>query len=221
MLAFQLAHARARDAVAQPLDVDALLRALGPGTLAVESQAPDRAAYLRDPRLGRSLARANPPLEPGDHDLAVVVADGLSARAAQTHAVPVLRALEARLPGWRLAPITVARLARVAIGDEIGFALRARAVLVLIGERPGLSASDSLGAYLTWDPRPGRRDSERNCVSNIHGAGLGPEEAAVALSWLLLEAQRLGLTGVGLKDRRVGSDRIDAPAGIAPPLGTV
>ena len=137
------------------------------------------------------------------------MADGLSARAAQDHAPAVLTALVPRLAdaGWRLPPVVVVEQGRVAIGDEIGAALRARLVLVLLGERPGLSAPDSLGAYLTWDPRPGRTDAERNCVSNIRPEGLMPAPAADKLALLMLEAARRRLSGVGLKDdgRRLGA----------------
>jgi ethanolamine ammonia-lyase small subunit len=207
MLAFQLAHARARDAVHAVLDVAALSTDLGHGVLVVESAAPDRAAYLGDPDLGRRLAAGTPALPRSDHDLAVVVGDGLSATAVQAHAAAVIAALRLRLSDWKVAPIVVARQARVAIGDPIGEALGAQAVVVLIGERPGLSAADSLGAYITWDPKPGRRDSERNCVSNIRWpGGLAPDQAADKIAWLLTEARRMGMTGVALKDRESPSD---------------
>jgi ethanolamine ammonia-lyase small subunit len=199
MLAFQLAHTRAREAVFVDLDAPALAAAMGPGTLIVSSQAQSREAYLRRPDLGRRLA-VDAGLPGGDADLAIVIADGLCA-AALTHAPAVVAALIPRLPDWRLAPLVVARQARVALGDEIAQRLGARCVLVLIGERPGLSAPDSLGAYLTWDPKVGRLDSERNCVSNIRPAGLPPAAAAAKLAWLLNEARRLGLSGVALKDR--------------------
>ena len=203
MLDFQLAHARARDAVHAVLDVGRLQAALPSPALVVDSAAPDRAAYLQDPDLGRRLADGAGPLERGDHDLALVIADGLSAPAVQAHAAPLVRALSARLPGWSLAPVVIARGGRVAIGDPIGEALGARIVAVLIGERPGLSASDSLGAYVTWGPRPGRRDSERNCLSNIRTpGGLSADQAADRLAWLLGEIRRLGFSGVNLKDRQ-------------------
>jgi ethanolamine ammonia-lyase small subunit len=199
MLAFQLAHARAREAVFVDLDAPALAAVLGPDTLVVSSQAASREAYLRRPDLGRRLDRATR-LPRGEADLAIVAADGLCA-AALAHAPSVIEALVPRLAGWRIAPLVVARQARVALGDEVAQRLGARCVLVLIGERPGLSAPDSLGAYLTWDPRVGRLDSERNCVSNIRPAGLPPAAAAAKLAWLLNEARRLGLSGVALKDR--------------------
>lgn len=209
-LEFQLAHARARDAVHDGLDVPQLVATLGaaglPG-IAVRSAVPDRAAYLQRPDLGRRLEPEFRDLlaagrTPDGVDAALVVADGLSARAAAAHAVTVLVPLAAMLAeaGWRLAPVVVAEGGRVALGDEIGAALGARLVLVLLGERPGLSAPDSLGAYLTWDPRPGRTDAERNCVSNIRPEGLVPARAADKLATLMLEARRRRLTGVALKD---------------------
>lgn len=202
MLAFQLAHARARDAVHAALDVEALRTALGGDALVVASAAPDRATYLADPDLGRRLDPATAPLPRGDHDLAIVVADGLSATAVQAHAAAVTAALRVRLKDWNIALSVIATQARVALGDPIGAALGARMVVVLIGERPGLSAADSLGAYITHDPKPGRRDSERNCVSNIRSlGGLAPGPAADKIAWLLTEARRLGFTGVDLKDR--------------------
>ncbi len=203
LLDFQLAHARARDAVYAALDVKRLAAAFGGPTLLVDSTAPHRGAYLQNPDLGRRLRPGGDILPRGDHDLAIVIADGLSAIAAQAHGVKVATALIAALAGWRIAPLVIARQARVALGDEIGEALGARLVVMLIGERPGLSAADSLGAYLTWAPKPGRRDSERNCVSNIRDpGGLTPMQAADKIAWLLGEARRLGLTGVALKDRQ-------------------
>ena len=202
MLAFQLAHARACDAVHAALDVPGLQADLALPSLAVDSAAPDRSAYLKDPGLGRRLGPLTAPLPAGDQDLAIVIGDGLSAVAVQAHAAGVVQALLGRLPDWRIAPIVIARQARVALGDEIGHALGARAVVMLIGERPGLSAADSLGAYLTFAPKPGRRDSERNCVSNIRDpGGLTPDQAADKIVWLLREARRLGFSGVDLKDR--------------------
>ena len=208
-LEFQLAHARARDAVHDALDVARLVEALsvlGLGTVEVRSAAPDRATYLQRPDLGRRLdarsGAALAALAADGVDAAFVVADGLSARAARAHAPPVLAALVPRLreAGWRLAPAVVALQGRVALGDEIGALLRARLVVVLLGERPGLSAPDSLGAYLTWEPRPGRTDAERNCVSNIRLEGLVPALAADRLHHLMLEAARRRLSGVALKD---------------------
>ncbi|HET9041038.1 MAG TPA: ethanolamine ammonia-lyase subunit EutC [Gemmatimonadales bacterium] len=208
-LDFQLAHARARDAVHDHLDVPALRAALseaGLESLAVRSAAPDRATYLQRPDLGRRLDDTGreqlAAASPRGVEAAFVVADGLSARAAQAHAVPVLAALVPRLrdAGWRIAPVVVAEGGRVALGDEIGAALDAALVVVLLGERPGLTAPDSLGAYLTWAPRPGRTDAERNCVSNIRPEGLVPALAADKLCYLMLEAARRRLSGVALKD---------------------
>ncbi len=203
-LAFALDHARARDAVHGALDVARLahdLEALGLPVLCVRSAAPDRRTYLLRPDLGRRLA-ADAELPPAPCDVAVVVADGLSAQAAQAHAAGVIAALVPRLTaaGLALGPVVIATQARVALGDAIGERLGARAVLVLFGERPGLSSQDSLGAYLTLAPRPGRTDAERNCVSNIRPAGLAAEDAAFRLAWLIGEAFRLGRTGVALKD---------------------
>jgi len=207
MLAFQLAHARARDAVHADLDVQGLQDEIGMPSIVVHSAAPDRAAYLQNPELGRRLEREFPAGMQGEHDLAFVIADGLSATAVHAQAPMVLKALTPRLTGWRIAPFVIAQQGRVAIGDLIGEALGARVVVVLIGERPGLSAADSLGAYITWDPRTGRRDSERNCVSNIRAPdGLSPDRAANKIAWLLGEARRLGFTGVELKDRFDSSD---------------
>lgn len=209
-LAFQLAHAQARDAVHHPADfaaIAAALRAGGREPLVVASAAPDRQTYLLRPDLGRRLgegdAAALEQMAPAAGvDLVMVIADGLSGRAVELHAAPLLQELAATLAGqgWALAPPVLARQGRVALGDAIGAACRARLVLVLIGERPGLSAADSLGAYLTFDPRPGRTDAERNCVSNIRPDGLPVPAAARKLAWLLAEARRRRCTGVTLKD---------------------
>lgn len=214
------AHALARDAVHTPLDVpwlEADLRRHGFEPQVVASAAPDRASYLRRPDLGRRLSPACAgSLEPAAGGIAVVLADGLSARATQRHAVPLLRALRTLLQaaGEPIAAVVVATQARVALGDEIGERLGARAVLVLIGERPGLSSPDSLGAYLTWAPRTGRSDAERNCVSNIRPEGQPPAQAAARLAWLLAAARRLGATGVALKDESGESDAGAAVAAI-------
>ncbi|MER7605381.1 ethanolamine ammonia-lyase subunit EutC [Nocardioides sp. NPDC127503] len=205
VLSFGAAHAAARDAVHLPLDVDALVEALdglGLGTpQVVASAAPDRSTYLTRPDLGR-VPGADLELGPGEAELAVVVADGLSAEAVAKHAVPLLEHLVPLLDSaTTLAAPVVATQARVALGDHIGQALGARLVLVLIGERPGLSSSDSLGAYLTWDPRPGVLDSARNCVSNIRPPhGLDHATAARTIASLVAGARALGATGVALKD---------------------
>jgi ethanolamine ammonia-lyase small subunit len=208
-LEFGLAHALARDAVHAPFETQALqcrLEADGWTTLRLRSCAPDRASYLQRPDLGRSpdedgarlLARGVPPKD-GRPRLALVLADGLSARAAW-HALPLLRALRPLLGHWAIAPVVLAEQARVALGDPVGAALEADAVVVMLGERPGLSAPDSLGLYLTWAPRPGRTDAERNCISNVRPQGVGPDLAADRLAWLLESARRLGASGVKLKD---------------------
>jgi ethanolamine ammonia-lyase small subunit len=202
LLDFQLAAARARDAVNAVLDVEALAAALDQPATVVASAAPDHATFLQRPDLGRRLNPADRALlEPSAWDLAIVIGDGLSARAVAAHAAPVVRALNGRLPGWSIAPPVIARRARVALGDEIGAALGARLVVVLIGERPGMSAPDSLGAYLTFGPRPGCADAMRNCISNIRPPqGLGHAEAADRIAWLLHEARRRGETGTALKE---------------------
>lgn len=203
-LELRLAHARARDAVHAALDVPALRSALADGgpVLTAASAAGDRARYLQRPDLGRTLAGGMTEQLPAvGGDLAFVLADGLSPVAVQAHAPALVQAITARLPGWQLAPVVIATQARVALGDEIGAALGVRFVAVLIGERPGLSAADSLGIYLTHAPRPGRMDSERNCISNVRPpVGLSYEQAADTFVALLHRADHLGLTGVGLKD---------------------
>ncbi len=192
-LAFQADHAAARDAVHAALDVARLQRDLGIAVPCVHSEAPDRASYLLRPDLGRRL-HPQCRLEPHPGCLAIVVADGLSAIAAQRHAAPLIAALG--LDGT----VIIATQARVAIGDDIGVALQAEAVLVLIGERPGLSSADSLGAYLTWNPHRGRTDAQRNCVSNIRPEGLAIPDAAAKLRWLLRQMRTRRLSGVTLKD---------------------
>lgn len=202
VLAFQLAHARARDAVHTPLDTATIARTLQPlPSLIVQSKAADRDTYLRRPDLGRQLD-PNCTLPTGPFDAAFVIADGLSPVAVQHHAVPFLQACLARLQGWSIAPVIIATQARVALGDEIGERLQANICAVLIGERPGLSVADSLGVYLTYQPNIGRRDSERNCISNIHPHGLSYHAAASTLAWLMTQARFRKLTGVDLKDDR-------------------
>jgi ethanolamine ammonia-lyase small subunit len=203
-LAFQAAHAAARDAVHAELDLLQLqhdLTAAGLFSRIVRSACPDRKTYLLRPDLGRRLDpddRAALAAAPAPKKLAFVVCDGLSAVAAQRHAAPLLAlAVPALQPD---AAIVVARQGRVAIGDDIGEALGAAAVVVLIGERPGLSTPDSLGVYLTWQPRVGRSDAERNCLSNIRPDGMPVAEAARKLAWLVGAMRRLRLTGVALKD---------------------
>ncbi len=209
-LDFRMAHAMARDAVHTPLDLDALKSALAGPVVNLTSAAPDRAAYLQNPDLGRTLA-PDTALPAGPFDLVIVLGDGLCASGVQAHGPALVSELIGRLEGWTVAPLVIATQARVALGDAIGAAMNAQCVLMLIGERPGLSSPDSVGAYLTWAPRPGTADSDRNCVSNIRPAGLAPVQAADKIAWLLTEARRLGLTGIGLKDRHGGAV-ISAPA---------
>jgi len=211
-LDLRLAHARARDAVHEPLHEVRLgadiTKAVAPiPVLMVASAAEDRQRYLMRPDLGRRLAPgAESALAPhaGEHDLALVVADGLSARAVQTHAGPVLARLLPRLAGWQMAPVVIVRHGRVAIGDAVATALGAACTVVLIGERPGLTAPDSMGAYLTWRPGPGTTDADRNCVSNIRPDGIGYADAAVRLAQLLAAMRTRRLSGVRLKDRTDG-----------------
>ncbi|MBR0824233.1 ethanolamine ammonia-lyase subunit EutC [Bradyrhizobium manausense] len=222
LLDFTLAHARARDAVHAAFDAEMLIAALGALGLAavsVRSRAPNRKDYLRRPDLGRQLDDASVEhlatvaTTPGR--LAVVIGDGLSPTAVHAHAVAVLTSLLAHLAeddAVAIGQIVVASSARVALGDEIGAILGAEMVVMLIGERPGLSAPDSLGAYLTFAPKPGRTDAERNCVSNVHQAGLSHDEAAFKIAWLVREGLARQVTGVALKDesadrspRRIGA----------------
>ena len=203
VLSFELACAEARDAVAASLsvaDVERALARLAPVRL--HSAARDREEYLRRPDLGRRLDTFSlASLRRTEPDLLIVLADGLSARAAERHGPMLVSACLDRLAGWS-ARVAIVEQGRVAIGDDIGGALGAAASVVLLGERPGLSVPESLGAYITLAPRVGRRDSERNCVSNIHDrGGLSIAQAADNICWLLREARRLGQTGIALKDR--------------------
>ncbi|QKY05206.1 ethanolamine ammonia-lyase subunit EutC [Janthinobacterium lividum] len=210
-LAFQLAHAQARDAVHLALDGEALALALaeqGLASVQLHSAAATRADYLQRPDLGRRLDDASRlRLAAGTVgvDLALVAADGLSALAVQRHAAPFLAALRERLAleAWTLSPVHIVAQGRVAIGDEVGELLKARAVLVLIGERPGLSSPDSLGLYLTWAPEAGLLDERRNCISNVRPEGLAYAQAAYRLHYLLSQAFSRQLSGVGLKDETV------------------
>ena len=194
LMAFQMAHARARDAVWLPLDI-ASFSALDP--IILKSCAPDRATYLRRPDLGRRLSEESRGcLDLGNHDAVLILADGLSAEAVHRHAPPLVEALIAELPGWKFAPVVVVEQGRVAIGDEIGELLGAQIAVMMIGERPGLGSPDSLGVYLTWLPRVGRTDAERNCVSNIRLEGLAPQLAGHRVAELMKAARQRQLTGV-------------------------
>ena len=212
LLDFQLAHARARDAVHEPFDAARLaadlaadLAELVAPVLTVASAATDRQRYLMRPDLGRRLAPgAEAVLAPhaSRYDIVFVVADGLSARAVVAHAQPVLSlALPAmRADGWRIGPLVIVCQGRVAVGDAIATALGAGCVVVLIGERPGLTAPDSMGAYITWQPRLQTTDADRNCISNIRPEGIGYADAAFKLVHLLRAMRVRGLSGVALKD---------------------
>jgi ethanolamine ammonia-lyase small subunit len=235
-LDFQLAHARARDAVYAALDTERILgdlHALGLETLPLHSQAGDRSTYLRRPDLGRRLSAESrhaleqlsqipvmAGLDPAIHvdpeddhrdkgyDIAFVIADGLSATAVNAHAVPLIAAMLPQLGELRIGPVTVVEQGRVAIGDEVGGLLGADLVAVLIGERPGLSAADSLGVYVTWQPAPGAVDAARNCLSNIRPEGMPIAEAADTLIRLMIAARRHRMTGVALSQKlALGGDR--------------
>jgi ethanolamine ammonia-lyase small subunit len=216
VLEFNADHALARDAIHKALDTSEFCKELevhGFHSLTAQSQACDRSTYLRRPDLGRllspdcieALTRTD---TASKSTLTVVVADGLSALAPALHALPLLERLRQGLKSWELDAVVVATQARVALGDEIGQLRRAEASLVLIGERPGLRSADSLGAYLTYAPRPGRMDSERNCISNIRPNGLTYGEAVFRLLHLLDEARTLGMSGVALKDESESSRRL-------------
>ena len=213
LLAFTLDHARARDAVHTAFDMAGLMRGLGDIGLEVadvRSRAGDRKDYLRRPDLGRMLDEPSRQLlasrDGAPCRLAIVVGDGLSPSAVNAHAVALIRSLIPRLAfdGIDIGCTVVAAGARVALGDEIGAILGARMLLMLIGERPGLSTPDSLGAYLTFGPRIGLTDAARNCISNIHAAGLGYDEAAAKIAWLIREGLVREVTGVALKDESGG-----------------
>lgn len=220
-LEFQLAHAQARDAVHTELDVETLQQQLHrlqqdfpqinpQAPLVVHSQAIDRVTYLQRPDYGRQLDEASftslkPYYTKTPYDLALVIADGLSATAIHQNVVPFIASLLPILiegiENFTLAPITLVKQGRVAIGDDIGEALNAKAVLMLIGERPGLSSPDSLGLYMTWSPKRGLTDDKRNCISNVRQAGLSYVAAAHKCLYLLSEARRLQCSGVAIKDR--------------------
>jgi len=225
VLNFQLAHARARDAVHALLHLSSFAQRLRTElpilaeasipVLQLKTNAPDRAAYLRKPILGRTLHPDSVvQLQPISSDLAIIIADGLSALAVERNAIPLLAHLLPQLlgAGWTIAPLALVQQGRVAIGDPIGFHLAASLSLVLIGERPGLSSPDSLGAYLTWHPHPDRTDADRNCLSNIRDGGLSPEFAAGRLLWYLQAARTRQITGTSLKE---GSIELVATPGSA------
>ena len=212
-LDFKAAHASARDAIHNELQVDELavrIAALGVTTIVGETAAADRLTFLQRPDLGRRLNETSELRfrelrgQPDAYDLAIIVSDGLSALAVDRQVPPLLATLLPRLEidGWRLAPIVIVRFGRVALQDQIGELLHAKLALMLIGERPGLGAPDSLGAYLVYAPQVGNTDANRNCVSNIRPAGLSLETAADTIAYLLTQARRRQLSGIALKDQR-------------------
>lgn len=223
LLSFQLDHAQAMDAVHCTLNVDSLVTQLSDSysilkqtlepPVVVTSKVTDRFMYLQRPDLGRQLDEASwNTLEAigKEHntelDLAIVIADGLSSVAIQNHALPVISRLVSLMSGdeehqWNLAPIAIVKQGRVAVGDDVGECFNAKAVLVLIGERPGLTSPDSMGMYLTWGAKRGSKDSDRNCISNVRPQGLNYDDACQRAFYLLKEARRLQLSGVNLKDR--------------------
>jgi ethanolamine ammonia-lyase small subunit len=214
ILDFQLAHARARDAVHSQFDVEAFARRLKEElpslgkfqvpVVTLNSAAADREEYVRRPDRGRVLAEESASrLNTCSCDVVFIVADGLSAIAPERNAIPLLGAVVPRVleAGWACGPVCVIGHARVAIGDQVGSMLGASLSVVLIGERPGLSSHDSLGAYITWQPQLGRTDAERNCISNIRAGGLNHAEAAERLLWYLNEARTRRLSGTALKER--------------------
>jgi ethanolamine ammonia-lyase small subunit len=209
VLRFALAHAQARDAIHTALDVDRVegdLQRLGLRVARAVSMAASRDVYLRRPDLGRRLAGpsrdALAHLDWPPSEFVMVIADGLSSTAVHEQAAPVVAALAPFLiaRGWSQAPVVICQQGRVGLGDDIGELLGARIVAVMLGERPGLSSPASLGIYVTYDPRVGRSDAERNCISNIHAGGLTPKDAARKLAWLLDHAMARQLTGIALKD---------------------
>ena len=220
LLEFQLSHARARDAVHFPLDCEGLITAIEKSEVIssrvsdihrLHSRASDRMEYLQRPDLGRRLNEHSRTLLSHDsgsehevsseYDLGIVIVDGLSSLAVQQNVVPFLETLLPQLKDYSLAPVTIVEQGRVAVGDEVGELLNVRCVIVLIGERPGLSSPDSLGLYLTYNPHVGLTDAARNCISNIRPAGLPYSEAARRTQYLLDESRQLKLSGVNLKDR--------------------
>lgn len=210
VLSFALAHAQARDAVHAQLDrteIAQQLQLLGLANIEVESCACDRGTYLRRPDLGRQLDEASrerlKAARDASCDVALMIGDGLSAIAVTANAAALVSALlpHARNLGLTLGRVVIAKGARVALGDDVGELLGARLMVVLIGERPGLSAADSLSVYLTYAPKPGRTDAQRNCISNIRSGGLAPVQAASNLAWLIEASLAMQLTGVGLKDQ--------------------
>ena len=214
LLEFQLAHAQARDAVHCPWDLAAFakeVQGLGVEVLILETPVMSRSEYLRRPDLGRVLTAAARNrlrrVDAAPADVALIVSNGLSSIAVARHGIPLLQAIVAgcRARGFSLGPVSLVADGRVALSDDIGSVLAARAAVIIVGERPGLSAADSLGIYLTYRPQPGKTDADRNCISNIRPPeGLGYADAAAKLLSLIGEAMRLGISGVALKDENTG-----------------
>jgi len=210
LLNFQLAHALARDAVHHPFDPIRLERDLSHlkhAIVHVTTQAPDRQTYLLRPDLGRHLSpdgRSKLADLPAEHDLSIILSDGLSALAAHRQIPAVLTAWFPKLCALKVAPLTIVPLARVAVEDEVGQLQRSRIAVILLGERPGLGSPDSLGAYLVLNPQPGRTDADRNCDSNIRPEGLAPTAAVESLHYLVTQSLQRGVSGVALKDERGG-----------------
>lgn len=217
VLKFKIAFAHAKDAVYSQLEINKLqneLSEIGVSHCLLQSQAQSRAEYLQRPDKGRQLDRKSvlelQKIEPSEPEVAIVLADGLSATAINLHAIPVLKSLISALQkaNYRLSPVSIVEQARVAIGDEIGHLLGAKITVVLIGERPGLTSPYSMGAYLTYAPHPGLTDERRNCISNIRPEGLSFEMAAIKIMYLIQEALRLQLTGVTLKDNAASMEAL-------------
>lgn len=212
MLEFQLAHAQARDAVYQVLDTDSLqdkLNALGLDSLVMQSQAKDKQEYLKRPDYGRLLSDESKQLfmqfkqnNNATYDVCIVVGDGLSALAIEENALALIQSLQSQLEHeqWTLAPIVLATGSRVALGDEVAEIFNAKMLVMLIGERPGLSSPDSMGIYYTWQAKSGYLDSKRNCISNVRPAGLSIPIATQRLINLMRQSKKLGYSGVNLKD---------------------
>lgn len=238
-LSFQLDHARAIDAVHCALDINLLVQTLtasevvtnntAHSPIVVNSKATDRFVYLQRPDLGRQLNEASwqslvdfrnsaEQDGAGQFDLALVVADGLSSTAIQRHALPLIERLLSELATdeheWSIAPITVVSQGRVASGDDVGECLKAKIVMILIGERPGLTSPDSMGIYMTWNPLRGAKESSRNCISNIRPEGLNYDDASRRACYLLRESRKLGISGIALKDRSsTGDDSLELDHG--------
>jgi ethanolamine ammonia-lyase small subunit len=213
LLEFQLAHAQARDAVHVPWDLGRFaeeVRGLGVEPVTVQSAVTDRGEYLRRPDLGRKLTEASRERLAGlasPMDVCLIITNGLSSTAVERHGLPLLSAVLLAFGARHLSagPVVLTPNGRVALSDEVGELLGARAAAIIVGERPGLSAADSLGIYLTYGPRPGTTDAQRNCISNVRPPeGLGYEAAATKLAYLAAEALRRGVSGVALKDEGAG-----------------